>query len=286
MSPSEAEVANFLAHMFDQGASYSSVNAARSALSTVIPSTNKATIGSSREVYRLVKGVFEARPALPKHTNTWSVDSVLDYMCSLPEIADLTLKQLTLRTVMLLALLTGQRGHALRLKIGDIRMHHNKCVIVFSSKHKQTKPGAHTEPAEISAFTQNPKISLVGHLHAYLKQTEPLRKGQELLISFNKLHAPVARGTFSRWVKTMLAAAGNRDCREKECLALVWACESFDRYLVGLDVRTLYRPQTPGVVDQQQGFVRNTLALPANVDATDALQACSGVRSWKEHDSG
>ena len=86
-------------------------------------------------------------------------------MCSLPEIADLTLKQLTLRTVMLLALLTGQRGHALRLKIGDIRMHHNKCVIVFSSKHKQTKPGAHTEPAEISAFTQNPKISLVGHLH-------------------------------------------------------------------------------------------------------------------------
>ena len=144
--------------MFDQDASYSSVNAARSALSTFIPSTNKATIGSSREVCRLVKlkGVFEAKPALPKHTNTWSVDSVLDYMCSLPKIADLTLKQLTLRTVMLLALLTGQRGHALHLlKIGDIRMHHNKCAIVFSSKHKQTKPGAHTEPAEISAFTQN-----------------------------------------------------------------------------------------------------------------------------------
>ena len=89
--------------MFDQGDSYSSVNAARNALSTFIPSTNKATIGSSREVCRLVKGVFEARPALPKHTNTWSVDSVLDCMCSLPEIAELTLKQLTLRTVMLLA---------------------------------------------------------------------------------------------------------------------------------------------------------------------------------------
>ena len=86
--------------MFDQGDSYSSVNAARSALSTFIPSTNKATIGSSREVCRLVKGVFEARPALPKHTNTWSVDSVLDYMCSLPEIAELTLKQLTLGTVL------------------------------------------------------------------------------------------------------------------------------------------------------------------------------------------
>ena len=93
--------------MFDQGDSYSSVNAARNALSTFIPSTNKATIGSSREVCRLVKGVFEARPALPKHTNTWSVDSVLDCMCSLPEIAELTLKQLTLRTAMLLALLTG-----------------------------------------------------------------------------------------------------------------------------------------------------------------------------------
>ena len=139
--------------MFDQGDSYSSVNAARNALSTFIPSTNKATIGSSREVCRLVKGVFEARPALPKHTNTWSVDSVLDCMCSLPEIAELTLKQLTLRTVMLLAQDKGvtpcicskseipvctTTNVLLCSPVNtDIRMHHNKCVIVFSSKHKQ-----------------------------------------------------------------------------------------------------------------------------------------------------
>ena len=46
---------------------------------------------------------------------------------------------------------------------------------------------------------------------------------------------------------------------------------------MGLETFVLYtdRPQTPGVADQQQGFVPNTLALPANVDATHALQACS-----------
>lgn len=88
-------------------------------------------------------------------------------------------------------------------------MQHKKCVIVFSSKHKQTKPGAHTEPAEVSAYTHNTKRCLVSHMRAYLRQTEPLRKGQaEVWLSFYKPHAPVARGTFSRWRKTTLAAAG------------------------------------------------------------------------------
>ena len=151
-------------------------------------------------------------------------------MCSLPEIAELTLKQLTLRTVMLLALLTGNsrthtktvdrwnsaascatdRTKGSRRASAQNRKHpyapQRMCDCVL--QQTQRKSGAHTEPEEISAFTPNPKISLVSHLHAYLKQTEPLRNGQELLVSFNKPHAPVARGAFSRWVKTMLSAAG------------------------------------------------------------------------------
>ena len=34
--------------------------------------------------YRILKGVFEKPPALPKYAETWDVSVVLDYLTSLP----------------------------------------------------------------------------------------------------------------------------------------------------------------------------------------------------------
>lgn len=213
-APSEVQVTNFLASLYKDGASYSTVNAARSALSAYLSSGDQMTVGSRPGVCRLVKGVFEERPALPKYTDTWDINQVLDYFCSLPDICDLSLKQLTLKTAMLLALLTGQRGHALHsLNVDDLRMSSDKCVVVFSAKHKQTKPGVHSKPAEIYAFSSNKKLCLVTHLKEYLCRTASLRKDKQLFLSFNKPHAPVARATFSRWVKETLEAANiSTDC--------------------------------------------------------------------------
>ena len=206
LNPSVVYVSNFLASLFKDGASYDAVNAARSALSAFIPSASHATIGSRPNGCRLVKGTFEERPALPKYTDTWYVSQVLDHLCLLPTISELTLKQLTLRTVMLLTLLTGQRGHASHLvTVDDLRMSKDKCAIVSSSKHTQTKAGVHTAPAEISAFESNLKLSLVSHLREYLRRTASLRKGKKLFVLV--VVVPVSR-TFSRWVKETLADVG------------------------------------------------------------------------------
>ena len=110
---------------------------------------------------------------------------------------------------MLLCLLTGQRGQALyALDVQDIKLYPNKCAILFSGKHKHTKPGVHTEPATIMSFPINDKLCLVKHLHRYLEITEELRKGSKLFISYIKPYDPISRGTFSRWVKQVLEAAG------------------------------------------------------------------------------
>ena len=131
-------------------------------------------------------------------------------MNSLPEISDLSLKELTLRMCMLLALLTGQRGQALHLlKIQDLKFKQSKCIIVFSGKHKQSRPGFHTEPAEILSFEKNPKLCLVSHLKSYLERTQELRDTvDQLLISYVKPHVPVSRQTLTRWVKAVLGNAG------------------------------------------------------------------------------
>ena len=152
------------------------------------------SLGNHPLVCRLLKGCFEQRPALSRYTETWDVDIVLGYLDSLPQIQELSLRQLTLRTVMLLPLLTGQRGHALHLhKVKNIKLSDDKCVIVFSDIHKHTKPGSHSEPAVIKAYTENTKLCLASHLRAYIDRTVQVRKGPELFVSIVKPHVPVSR---------------------------------------------------------------------------------------------
>lgn len=211
LHPSSAEVGNFLAELFEAGGGYSVLNTARSALSSFLPSDSGVTMGSNKDICRLVKGAFEERPSLPKHVDIWDVGVVLNYLASLPEIDQLTFKQLTLRTVMLLALVTGQRGHALyQLKLSDVKLSSTRCCLSYSAKHKHTRPGVHTSPADIRSFSEDKKLCPVEHLRAYLSRTEKLRPQacDSLFISLSKPHAPISRATFSRWIKTVLLAAG------------------------------------------------------------------------------
>lgn len=101
-SPTHIDLANFLIELYKDGASHSTVNLARSAVSADV-----------KVVCRLLKGVFEQRPSLPKYTETWDVDTVMDSLAEWPDTHLLSLKQLTLRTVVLLALLSGQRGQSI-----------------------------------------------------------------------------------------------------------------------------------------------------------------------------
>ena len=72
--PKLPHVINFLTDLFKNGASYSAINTTRSALSAILPSalsailphTPSGPVGSHPDVCRLLKGVFEQRPALPK----------------------------------------------------------------------------------------------------------------------------------------------------------------------------------------------------------------------------
>ena len=57
----------FLTEYFKTGVGYSSVNSARSALPSIIKPACNAPFGKSPLVCRLLKGVFNIRPALPRY---------------------------------------------------------------------------------------------------------------------------------------------------------------------------------------------------------------------------
>ena len=103
----------FLTHLFKQGLGYSAINTARSALSTVLSLGEKSTFGEHPLVIRFLKGIFELKPSLPRHSIIWDVRTVLDHFRSMPDMSELSLKQLTLKLVTLLALTTTQRCQTL-----------------------------------------------------------------------------------------------------------------------------------------------------------------------------
>ena len=203
-------VLEFLTKLFHSGVGYSAVNTARSALSCVVVSESGIPIGRHPLVVRLLKGVFQLRPALPRNTVIWDTSVVLNFLNSMDLQKDITLKDLSLKLAMLLALVTGQRSQTLQLL--DIK---NKLVspsgytFVIGDKVKQTRPGFHQAPLEIRSYPSNLNLCPKEHLDQYLTRTHDIRGSETgLFISYMKPHNRVSSATLSRWVRIMLVRSG------------------------------------------------------------------------------
>ena len=104
----------FLTEYFKTGVGYSSVNSARSALSSIIKPVCNVPFGKSPLVCRFLKGVFNIRPALPRYVTTWDVTKVFTFIKSKPTLTNCDLKTLSHRLAILLCLTTGQRDQTIK----------------------------------------------------------------------------------------------------------------------------------------------------------------------------
>ena len=66
-------------------------------------------MGQHPLVTRLLKGVYNSRPPQPCYVATWDVDVVIRYFKSLGRNETLTLKQLSQKLVLLMALVEASR---------------------------------------------------------------------------------------------------------------------------------------------------------------------------------
>lgn len=203
---------NFLAELVDSGIGYSAVNTARSALSTILVVNDTFTFGTHPLVKRFLKGVFEQKPSLPRYEVIWDVNQALDRLRSYPSIGCISLKELTLKVVMLLALLTGQRTQTIHcLDVNHMDISDKTCIFYLIRLQKQSKPGKHPKPIELKAFDQEHSLCIIRHLRAYIDKTSAHRadsNSSQLLLSYQKPFKPVSKDTISRWVKIVLKDAG------------------------------------------------------------------------------
>ena len=98
---------NVLAELYHKGLSYSALNTARSALASVIVLQGNQSFGNHPLVSCFLKGRFSTRPALPEYREAWDMNTVLEHLKTLHPAETLSLKLLSLKIVILMAVLSG-----------------------------------------------------------------------------------------------------------------------------------------------------------------------------------
>ncbi|XP_062579177.1 uncharacterized protein LOC134241105 [Saccostrea cucullata] len=204
-------VLEFLLQLYNSGLGYSAVNTAKSCISSVFEIINPETsLGSNSLIKKFMRGIFNKRPSLPRYACTWDVSLVLEYLKTLIPVNTISLRLLSWKLAMLIALLTGQRCQSLHLiDIRNIFIYNVFVKIHFGDLLKQSKPGSHLQPIELVRYKQDERLCVVKTLQEYLGRTKSLR-GEEiqLFVSTMTPHQKISKQTISNWIRTVLENSG------------------------------------------------------------------------------
>ena len=204
-------VLEFFTVLFNKGLSYSALNSAKAAVLNYVSLISGVQLNLDMQlITKFMKGVFSARPALPRYGVTWDVAAVLKYLKSQSPLEALTCLALSRKLAMLLLLLSGQRGQSIHLlEIKAIECQSSVLILRFNKLLKTSRPGKHLEEIVLPAFEQDPSLCVVTTYKAYVARTKRYRKGQgKLFLSTLKPFKPITRDTFGKWIKFVLGQAG------------------------------------------------------------------------------
>ena len=209
LSASIGTVSQFLTSLYASGLSYSTVNTYRSAISMTHLPIDGVPVGSHFLIKRLMKGIFNKRPPVPRYVTSWPVEKVLRYLKIMPGYDQISLKLLTWKTAILIALVSADRGDAIaalstEYMIKDSEGYH----FLVSKPTKCTRPGRGIKQIDLPKFTKDRRICVVYCLDKYLRATKRLRVDKQLFISYVKPHRSVTRTSIARWIKLIMQKSG------------------------------------------------------------------------------
>lgn len=152
------------------------------------------------------RGISKQRPAKPKYDTTWDPKLFLEHIAEWSNDNESSSKNLTLKLVTLLALVTAQKIQTLSLiDTRDIRKIKDRTEIKIPQRMKTSGPGRIQPNLIVLFFESNRSLCAASTLQCYIQRTEDLRKGQHsLFISLKESCVKVINQTLSRWVKNTL----------------------------------------------------------------------------------
>ena len=206
-------ILSFLADEFEEGKQYRSLNYYRSAISSTHLPIEGIPVGQHSLVIRLLKGAFNLRPPKPRYSQTWDVSLMLTFLRNLGRNEELSLKRLTQKLIMLLALVLGHRcSDLVRLTLTGRCYTRDGVLIPCVGLAKQARPNNEQSihPVEIRAF-KDEQLCPVSCVKAYEEATVSFRGGEErarLFLAVIAPHNPLSSSSIARWIKKSLVEAG------------------------------------------------------------------------------
>ncbi|KAL7298948.1 hypothetical protein TKK_0008049 [Trichogramma kaykai] len=241
-------ILKFLTKKFDKGASYGTINTARSAISLI----SAYDLSNDPMISRFLKGVFKLRPQTAKYSSSWDPEVVFDYIEKLPE--PLTLQEISEKTLILLALCTAHRAQTFALiDINNISNLGTELQIKIPDLIKTSKPGTRQPNLILPFFRERPKLCAASTLLKYIEMSKDFRQDESnLFISTRKPYKSIGSQTISRWIKNILTKAGIDTSRftghSTRHASSSTACRK------GIDIRTI--KQTAGWSEKSTIFAK------------------------------
>ena len=126
-------VLDFLVHLHNQDLEYTTINIAKNAISAIILPQGTTTTGRHQIISRFMKGIYRSKPPRPKYQTTCDVQ---------PTANNLDLKTLSLKLLMLVALVSAQRGQSLHmLEITLMKQDESSFEFLLRKHVKKSRPG-------------------------------------------------------------------------------------------------------------------------------------------------
>ena len=158
--------------------------------------------------------MYNVRTPIPRYSTTWDVTKVTTYLATLFSLDQLSLKNLTFKTVMLCALSSTQREQTLyALGLKNKRESGTCLSFVITERLKTSKSGKSAE-VTFECLPDPPQICTKYTVMAYILRTaayrctDPNSCVSRLFISYVRPHKPVTTDTLARWIKSVLRSSG------------------------------------------------------------------------------
>lgn len=211
LTPSIEQIVNFLTSLYKQGLQWSTINTARSALSSTIPPINGVPVGQHYMVSRLLKGIYNKKPRTLKLYPKWDVSVALETVKSWGPNNKLDLKLLTYKAVFLLALVCSKRPSSLAL----LSVH----PTVFQATpellrlypvgiEKHSRPNYVQQPIHVHRYTEDSLLDPISCIMDYTDRVQSIRASNSLFVTVTSPHKGASSSSISRWISSVISLSG------------------------------------------------------------------------------
>ena len=191
------------------------LNTFRSALSFFLK-LEIPNLGHKEKITVLFQSFYKQRPTFGKYIVTWDVGKVLRFLASWHPPSAITLKQLTLKTVTLIALTASDRAQTIHaLRVDRVAITNQGLEFVIFDRLKTTRSGQPPKVVKCVSWDAE-ELDVSFYVQKYMDKTFSFRcrsyrrglgKPTQLFLS-HRTGLPVTRSTISRWIKEVMGMAG------------------------------------------------------------------------------